>query len=179
MDTKKRALKFALVACLLVALIAIVAIPRLWQTNSTVVYSLNLKNRAAVELAVAAAIANPRTVIYVNVNWSATAVVQREDFERFATDWQRTHPALPVSFYCIDFTSTSDYSPIKSLPGWAETLERTGRFAFHGNGELAWVVDGRLVDVGRIGFGDSKEFIQQTARLFAESNGDAPSIPMQ
>ena len=169
MNTKKRSLAFALVACLPFTLIAIVAIPRLWPTNSTVVYSLNLKNRAAVEQAVGAAIANPRTVVYVSVGWSATAVVGQKEFEHFAAEWQRTRPALDVSFHCIDFTSTStstpNYSAITSLPGWAETRRR-----IHGNGELAWVVDGRIVDVGIIGFGNSQELILRTDRLFAAAH---------
>lgn len=171
MDTSKRKLILQLAACLLLGLAAMLTFSRCLPPKPSVVYSMNLRDKAAVEQAVTNAIASPRAIIYVNVDWSATAAVQQEDFERFAAEWQRTRSDLPISFHCIDFTSLSaDYAPITSLPGWAEANEQEGTFTFAGNGEMVWIANGRVVHAGVVRFRSPSELIHQSEHLFAGSD---------
>lgn len=146
-------------------------IPRIYSRNSFVVESMKFDSRDEVDAAVALAAKHSRSVVFVNCDWAFMSPY-RETFDKFAENWHQKRPDKPVHFHCIDFSTTLDYSSIKSLPGWAETRERIGRNPFGGSGEYAWILNGRLVDIGPEWFATPDELIKKADRLFAETNGN-------
>lgn len=125
-----------------------------------------LETEADVRQVVSNAAASERAVMFINVNW-AIMEPQKTRFAEFALAYQRKHPLKPVHFHFVDCTPvTSGYQPLESLPGWQELQEENGFAFIHGNGEIVWMKQGRVLHIYPIlNFESVSELIKKTESL--------------
>ena len=134
--------------------------------QSTVLVAIPLDSVADVRAAVAHASEAPRAIIFIHVHWSILHPHSTQ-FQEFVSVWHSAHPEYPVSFHRIDFTEAcGDYAPITSLPGYSEWEQSAGRHPFGGNGEWAWIADGKLVDIDAQLGTSNAELLKRTENAF-------------
>jgi len=102
-----------------------------------------LKTPAQVQHALGNALASDRAVVFVHLDW-AVMESQRDRFTRFMLAYHQQFPAHAVGFHYIDCTPiSSDYTPLKSLPGWpgsgSEVFAQQGT---GGWGDVIWLDHG-------------------------------------
>ena len=105
-----------------------------------------------------------QSIVFAHVKWAPMGF-QRQFFCNFANTYRDSHPRDATSFHYIDFTQmASDSAPLKKLNGWSEL--RPGSRVVHGNGELIWIVGGKIVSNEPIMNYTLKELVKKTETLF-------------
>jgi hypothetical protein len=84
-------------------------------------------------------------VMHVDVDWSVTAVESRGPIERLREAILQEERLQHVAFYRFDCT---DQQQDRALCDWLDEQHLLGRGPkrFHGNGALAWLKEGQIVD---------------------------------
>jgi hypothetical protein len=110
--------------------------------------SVQCETEAEVEGIVAHAAACKRAIMFIHLGW-APMHVHHDRYISFMLQYNKTHPNKPIHFHYVDCTPiTNGYRPLRALEGWKGLEEkRGGGSLIHGNGELVWVQDGRVVHV--------------------------------
>lgn len=126
-----------------------------------------LETEVGVQHVVNNAAASERAILFVHVSW-AVMRPQQQQFAQFMIEYQHKHPDDPLMFYYVDCTPiTSDYAPLRSLPGWQE-LEPTGQSLIQGWGELVWMEHGRVLYVERIlNFKTASDLVRKTEQIMS------------
>jgi hypothetical protein len=118
-----------------------------------------LDNKVDVEHAIQNARNAEQSVVFIGLRWSATSQWATFPYAQFMLDYNSSHPDSKLLFHYIDCTSLSDdYSPLTEIPGWHDSGA-----VIHGNGELAWLKNGRVLRVEPIcGFRDFRSIEKLT-----------------
>ncbi len=93
----------------------------------------------------AAALSEPRAIIFLWVNWAIQSVGSHRIVESMMQAWESQHPDEPVPFYVVD-VSTQSGELWDALANWL-TAEGcpTGQLLMSGVGPLLWLQSGQVV----------------------------------
>jgi len=114
-----------------------------------------------------------QSIVFAHVKWAQMGV-QRKFFCNFANTYRDSHPRDATSFYYIDFTKIPLNSvPLKELNGWSEL--RPASRVIHGNGELIWILNGKVVSVEPIMNFTLDQLVTKTETNFTSQQPLAPA----
>jgi hypothetical protein len=113
---------------------------------ATPVVLLRLTTKYEVQAAINAAKSHRHAIIMVYVAW-APMIEQQSRFAEFQQAFRAKYPNANLVFRCIDCTPINEnYEPLRALSGWKELEQaRGGGSLLHGDGELVWINDGRVL----------------------------------
>ncbi|KAA5541927.1 hypothetical protein FYK55_17175 [Roseiconus nitratireducens] len=96
------------------------------------------------------ALNSKRAVVFVHVDWGMTHIWHTR-FAEFLVQYQKRNPNGRLHFHYADCTAvSSDYAPLREIPGWMKLVDEAGTAMIHANGEIAWIENGRVLHVQRI-----------------------------
>ena len=105
-----------------------------------------------------------QSIVFAHVKWAPMGF-QRQFFCDFANTYRDSHPLDATSFHYIDCTEVaSNSAPLRELNGWSEL--RPGSRLIQGNGELIWILSGKIVSVEPIMNFTLNELVEKTETLF-------------
>lgn len=128
-----------------------------------------LESPEQVEDALRNAINSEFAIVFVHMDW-AIMQPQRELFISFMLRYHQHFPDRSVGYHYVDCTPiTSDYTPLKSLPGWPGSgREIYARQGTGGWGDVIWIDHGVVQHVETIQeSNDVDELIAKTNKYFA------------
>ena len=100
------------------------------------------------------------SVIFVDAKWSVNAKFFRPAFSRLVVGYHTEFPNEDVRFHFVD--GTDGFDSLRTLPGYQEVANNK----FHGNGEILWLVNGRVVHMSSVTSNhDSDDLIRLTQEL--------------
>ena len=84
-------------------------------------------------------------------------------------EYRSQNPEGGVLFHFADCTAVSErYEPLREIDRWMKLVDDRGSALIHGNGEIAWISDGRVLRVEATHrFENAAEFVQFTQKIFA------------
>lgn len=138
----------------------------------------HLETPAQVENALRNAINSDRAIVFVHMDW-AIMQPQRDFFTRFMLRYHQRLPDRSVGFHYVDCTPiTSDYTPLKSLPGWPGSgRDIYARQGTGGWGDVIWIDHGIVQHVETIVESDDvDELIAKTNTFFATKKAHIKSV---
>jgi hypothetical protein len=108
-----------------------------------------------------------RSIVFFDVDWSLTSKMELRKYAKFSIEYCENHEDAPIQFHYVDCTDIR-YDFLKRNMEWNEKMQERGTF-FHGNGEAAWFLDGKLMDVRSLfEFRTSAEFDEHTSQLLGQ-----------
>ena len=127
-----------------------------------------LANQESVQQIVDHATRCERAVVFINVNWSLTSQICQRKFAEFAIEYSTHQSVDPAMFHFVEAApvSTNGYRPLRSVPGWQQLItNNAGTAMIHGEGEVAWIENGRVLDVRSIYGMSVIELAELTAKI--------------
>ncbi|KLU02350.1 hypothetical protein RISK_005416 [Rhodopirellula islandica] len=118
------------------------------------------------------ALVSRRSVMFIDVDWAITEIYHRR-YAEFLVAYHTQHPNDSLMFHFVDCSSVSqDYGPLREIPGWQQLMVDAGTAMIHGNGEIAWIENGRVLHVQSIrAFNTASELVEFTETLMPTSRG--------
>ena len=112
------------------------------------------------------ALGSRRSVMFIHVDWAMTEIYHQQ-YAEFLVAYHTKYPSDALLFHFADCSSVSqNYAPLRAIPGWQQLIDDAGTAMIHGNGEVAWIENGRVLHVQSIReFETASELVEFTETL--------------